>query len=94
MAKKQHSSEPALTSVPSSARSRSYSVKHSKAVSAPVAESTIEETTAAVLYDHDAIARLAYSYWEARGYRGGSQIEDWLRAEKEFAARQTLAGSV
>ncbi|MDQ6699782.1 MAG: DUF2934 domain-containing protein [Acidobacteriota bacterium] len=82
-----------MTSVSSSVRSRPYSSKHSKAVSAPVPESTIEATTAAVLYDRDAIARLAYSYWEARGYQGGSQTEDWLRAEKEFAARQTLAGS-
>ena len=57
MAKKHLSSEPALTSVSPSVRSRSYSSKHSKAVSAPVPESTIEATTAAVLYDHDAIAR-------------------------------------
>lgn len=47
-----------------------------------------------MLYDRDAIARLAYSYWEARGYQGGSQIEDWVRAEKEFAARQTVAGTI
>lgn len=30
------------------------------------------------------IARLAYSYWEARGYQGGSPEEDWLRAEREL----------
>jgi len=30
------------------------------------------------------IARLAYSYWEARGCRGGSAEEDWLRAEREL----------
>ena len=35
------------------------------------------------------IARLAYSYWEARGYHGGSPEEDWLRAEQEI--RGTLA---
>jgi len=28
------------------------------------------------------IARLAYSYWEARGRQGGSPEEDWLRAEE------------
>ena len=33
---------------------------------------------------HDEIARLAYSYWEARGRRGGSALEDWLRAEREL----------
>jgi hypothetical protein len=32
----------------------------------------------------DAIARLAYSYWEARGYTDGSPEEDWLRAEHEL----------
>jgi len=32
------------------------------------------------------IARLAYSYWEARGCQGGSPEEDWVRAERELAA--------
>jgi Protein of unknown function (DUF2934) len=36
---------------------------------------------------HDAVARLAYSYWEARGYQGGSPEVDWLRAEQELRAR-------
>jgi predicted chitinase len=30
------------------------------------------------------IARLAYSYWEARGCKAGSAEEDWLRAEQEL----------
>jgi hypothetical protein len=30
------------------------------------------------------IARLAYSYWEARGHQGGSPEEDWTRAEQEL----------
>jgi Protein of unknown function (DUF2934) len=33
---------------------------------------------------NDAIARLAYSYWEARGHQGGSDWEDWFRAEREL----------
>jgi hypothetical protein len=37
---------------------------------------------------HEDIASLAYSYWEARGYRGGSALEDWLRAEREIARRK------
>jgi DUF2934 family protein len=32
----------------------------------------------------DSIAQLAYSYWEQRGYQGGSAEEDWLRAEREL----------
>jgi len=30
------------------------------------------------------IALLAYSYWENRGYQGGSTEEDWFRAEREL----------
>ena len=41
--------------------------------------------------DREAIARLAYSYWEARGFVGGSPEEDWLRAEREL--RESLAVS-
>jgi len=33
---------------------------------------------------HDAIAALAYSYWEQRGRTPGSDLEDWLRAEREL----------
>jgi hypothetical protein len=33
---------------------------------------------------------LAYSYWEARGYNGGSSEEDWLRAEHELRAGLTM----
>jgi hypothetical protein len=34
--------------------------------------------------DQEAIARLAYSYWEARGGSGGSPEDDWFRAEYEL----------
>jgi len=37
--------------------------------------------------NHDEIARLAYSYWEARGCQGGSAEADWLRAERELRQR-------
>ena len=43
---------------------------------APVAEPTYEE-----------VAKLAYSYWEARGYQGGSQQDDWFRALTELRNR-------
>jgi hypothetical protein len=38
--------------------------------------------------EHEEIARLAYSYWEARGCTGGSAEEDWLRAEREYRRRR------
>ena len=37
------------------------------------------------------IARLAYSYWEARGCQGGSAEEDWLRAERELISASAAA---
>jgi hypothetical protein len=40
-----------------------------------------------VSVDTQAIARLAYSFYEARGYAPGSPEEDWLRAERELMAR-------
>jgi len=33
------------------------------------------------------IATLAFSYWESRGYQGGSPEEDWHRAESELRER-------
>jgi hypothetical protein len=38
--------------------------------------------------EREEIARLAYSYWEARGRTGGSAEEDWLRAEREYRSRR------
>jgi hypothetical protein len=37
---------------------------------------------------HEDIAVIAYSYWEARGFQGGSPEEDWLRAEQEMLSRR------
>ena len=54
----------------------------SSPASARIAESVI---------DREAVALLAYSYWEARGFTGGSPEEDWLRAEREL--RTGLAAS-
>ena len=34
----------------------------------------------------EAVARLAYSYAEARGFVGGTPEEDWMRAEQELLA--------
>lgn len=43
-------------------------------------------TLAVETAEHEQIARLAYSYWEARGCPDGSAEEDWLRAERELQA--------
>jgi len=39
---------------------------------------------------HREIAELAFSYWEARGGRGGSAWEDWFRAERELAGKKQV----
>ncbi len=39
-------------------------------------------------FNHNEIARLAYSYWEARGYQGGSPEDDWYRAQAELRRRR------
>lgn len=33
---------------------------------------------------HDAIARLAYHFYEERGYERGLDVQDWLAAEREL----------
>jgi hypothetical protein len=43
--------------------------------------------------DHEAIARLAYSHWEARGCPIGSPEEDWYRAENELRHPITVAAA-
>jgi len=52
------------------------------------------ETVAAVALPEgsfqEAVARLAYSYAEARGFVGGSPEQDWLRAEQELRATYTM----
>jgi len=48
-----------------------------------------EEFTAS---EREAIERLAYSYWQERGCRGGSAEEDWFRAEAEVLGRRAQAG--
>jgi len=45
----------------------------------------------AALPSREAVARLAYAYWEARGYQGGSPEEDWNRAERELLASAATA---
>jgi hypothetical protein len=43
--------------------------------------------------DQEAIARLAYFYWEERGCPNDSPDEDWLRAEAERRNRLASAAS-
>lgn len=75
---------------------RTTSVRHKKsAVSpeAPVVEAAvvpaIAEPAVQVPQENiqEAIAKIAYGYWEARGYQGGDATEDWCLAEAEYHSR-------
>jgi hypothetical protein len=63
-----------------------------EAIAAPVANAEyvpgLEELSPG---EHEETARLAYSYWEARGYQGGSAEEDWFRARAEIRQRKESA---
>ena len=43
--------------------------------------------------DQEAIARLAYFYWEERGCQNDSPDEDWFRAEAELRSRLACAAT-
>jgi hypothetical protein len=73
---------------------RATTTKHAKAKVMPAAETKVPDATvvaAPVTMNRDEVAKVAYLYWEARGYRGGSPEEDWVRAEHEVRGRLTLA---
>lgn len=50
----------------------------------PAVEETAPSTAVVIDLSREEVACLAYSYWESRGYQGGSPIEDWIRAENEL----------
>src|SRR5690242_6610632 len=93
-------SEPSVASGPAAARARKHSPAKRTNVGTVVDNSpSIDTTTLSAVAPATAapsnppvtsgpsfeeIAKLAYSYWEARGYQGGSSEEDWLRAEQEL----------
>ena len=57
----------------------------------PQMEAPLAPPVAEYAPSHEEIARLAYLYWEARGYQGGSPEEDWLRAENELRIQASAA---
>lgn len=60
----------------------------------PVSGNVLSQTSLAPVEtqpDRGEVARVAYFYWERRGYQGGSPQEDWLRAERELRDRNPLS---
>jgi hypothetical protein len=92
--------EPVATEAPAPAITpRVKSARHSKPAAIPVVSEARASNTVAVpevpaavvgptVSAHEAISKLAYGYWVARGYRDGNPQEDWLRAEREYLSRQ------
>jgi hypothetical protein len=71
------------------AKRRTTRTKGSETSTSEISSKAAKQT---LTVDREAIARLAYSYWEARGFAGGSAEEDWLRAEEEIrTGQQTTA---
>lgn len=55
---------------------------------------TTQEAPAITAQDaHHRIAKIAYGYWSSRGYQGGSQAEDWLRAEQEYLRGKSMSAT-
>jgi hypothetical protein len=94
--------EPAAAAVPAPAKTpRVQSARHSKPAVTPVAlevppakevppaavEVSVPPVAPPAISAHEAISKLAYGYWIARGYRDGNPQEDWLRAEREYLDR-------
>ena len=73
-------------SAPGKALHRGQRTKSRPPVPAEVSAPPIEGADAPEL-KRDEIARLAYSYWEARSREGGSAEDDWLQAEQRLRTR-------
>ena len=61
--------------------------KPAKAVEPSAAKAVEPSAAKAVEPGNDEIAKLAYSYYVARGYQGGNQADDWFRAVSELRAK-------
>jgi hypothetical protein len=44
----------------------------------------VASSTAPHRFTHHDVAKVAYSYWLARGQQGGNPYDDWIRAEHEL----------
>ena len=91
MAKKSNVEKDLVSAVAVPARTRrrpaANAKKHSAAEQASAETKVVESKRIATAPAREEIAKLAFLYWEARGCQGGSQEEDWLRAEQELRSR-------
>ena len=90
----------AAAAAPARRKTAAARPKHSPTTAEPVSparepevEAPLPSAVAEFTPPREQIARLAYLYWEARGCQGGSEEEDWLRAEAELRT-QVLAANL
>ncbi len=88
MPRKRVSEKEIVVSAPAPVRHKPATTRRPGRSAAVAAAATAPATAAPT---PEQIARLAYSYWEARGCQGGSPEEDWLRAEQELRAQVSAA---
>ena len=88
MARKRVSEKEIVVSAAATVRHKTATLRRPRRSSAETAAAVAPETAAPAA---EQIAHLAYSYWEARGYQGGSPEEDWLRAEQELLTQVAAA---
>jgi len=93
MPSKRVSEKEIVVSSPAATRRKPANTTRAKR-SAPMAAATAPATQSVQNGPtSEQIAGLAYSYWEARGFQGGSPEQDWLRAEQELAAKTVLTSA-
>src|SRR5450432_3661417 len=95
--KRSTSSEPVVSSGAAPARAKNtVTRKHRNSPVTERSESAIAPLSAAIETPRPTlndIALLAYSYWEERGFQGGSSEEDWLRAEQALRSSPTMSAA-
>lgn len=94
MPKKHHAiySDPTGAAAAASPEKRRAS-RTKRAVDGKVSTASENGVKQELVVDREAIARLAYSYWEGRGFTGGSPEEDWLRAEREIRENEAASAT-
>jgi hypothetical protein len=72
-----------------SAEGTAAPVTHRRSLRAPVAPAPEESEPVVEVSEQEEVAKLAYSYWEARGGQDGSPDDDWYRAVQEVQRRRS-----
>jgi hypothetical protein len=93
MPRKRVSEKEIVVSTPVPTRRKPAVAPRKHAAPMPAAAPATELAPAPEAPSREQIAALAYSYWVARGYQGGSPEADWLRAEQELAGKPSLASA-